>query len=1050
MKWMYFVWVVSLAGLVTPVMAQSTDETTRMRSRVHTWDPASDTEDAEVILDAPERVRTHAFEYKIADRLLDLRDRLRQSRADGEGSSGTSLSRPSLRVSNNGRIQVYVHVTETGAGIRAALANRGLVEDRASASLGIIQGWVSEAALDRIARLEAVSRITEPSYGRPRCSGSACTEGDAIHKANIVRSLGFDGTGVKVGCISDGVDSLNLAVLAGELPAGIQVHPTMAGSGDEGIAVMEIVHDLAPGADLAFAGVATTVEMVDAITWLATTAGVDVIIDDIGFYGEPYFADGGVAQAVRDAVQNEGVVYVTAAGNDCGFHYQGDYVDRDGFGSSTLHDFKLGVDEDTVLNVDVFPGETLDVFLQWDDPFGASGNDYDLIVIDAETSVTILGVGGRVRQTGTEDPVERIIWENTTAEIKNIGILVNNFEGDAADRTLEIFSNLPFGDDDANCDDSIFGHAAVTEAIACTAIDSGLVGHGFTQGDSSQGPSTLRFPSTVVRDTPFLAAVDNVEVSGTGSFPTLFGGTSAAAPHVAAISALLLDIVDHSYTPVQVMTALADATADIDDAGYDFSSGFGRVDALLTYFDLFPPECCPTTISSYPYVEDFESESTCMPECGEFCTLTGDWFNEYPDIDGDKEDWIVFAGPTPSSDTGPPADHTTGAPSGKYLYTEVSSALCAETASLLLSPCFDLTPLANPELRFWYHMDGASMGVLTVEVSENDCDTWTPVFTISGDQGDQWLQGVVDLAPFGNDIRIRFVGQRGLTFSSDLAIDDISIGEACTPPSPPTQATFTLGNFCPDPAGVELQATGGANGDVHWYETGCGIDAVGTGDTIRVPAADSPITYYARRENACGASSCVSVLVPADTTAPTLASAVSRVTHGAMGSLDLSFVPGVFTSEPRTGGPESIILTFSEALMAADGSVDANDEIVIERDGAPDAALIQNVSHTCDTIEITLNSVPDKSCLRFVLSGLQDAASNAVTPAGNLELAILEGDADNSGGVTVIDLSTIKSKLGQTLDATTLRADIGHSGGITVIDLSECKAQLGNSVPCQP
>ena len=106
------------------------------------------------------------------------------------------------------------------------------------------------------------------------------------------------------------------------------------GSGDEGTALLEIVHDVAPGAQLLFAGPADSLEMVDAVECL-TAAGANVIVDDLGFFGEPYFEDGPVATAVRAAVQ-AGVSYHSSAGNEAAEHLEQDFVATP---NSTLHDF---------------------------------------------------------------------------------------------------------------------------------------------------------------------------------------------------------------------------------------------------------------------------------------------------------------------------------------------------------------------------------------------------------------------------------------------------------------------------------------------------------------------------------------------------------------------------------------------------------------------------------------------------------------------------------------------------------------------------------------
>src|SRR4029453_18179074 len=143
------------------------------------------------------------------------------------------------------------------------------------------------------------------------------------------------------------------------------------GSGDEGTAMLEIVHDFAPGAVLLFSsGIDSRLAMVDSIECL-TGAGADVIVDDLGFSTEPFFEDGPVAQTAGAAVA-AGVTYHSAAGNDQGRYLAEDYR----VGPDDFHDFDPGAGQ-AILNLAVIPpGGRLRCFLQWADPFGGSSNDY--------------------------------------------------------------------------------------------------------------------------------------------------------------------------------------------------------------------------------------------------------------------------------------------------------------------------------------------------------------------------------------------------------------------------------------------------------------------------------------------------------------------------------------------------------------------------------------------------------------------------------------------------------------------------------------------------
>jgi PKD repeat protein len=185
------------------------------------------------------------------------------------------------------------------------------------------------------------------------------------------------------------------------------------------------------------------------------------------------------------------------------------------------------------------------------------------------------------------------------------------------------------------------------------------------------------------------------------------------------------------------------------------------------------------SVSSYPYVQNFDGYSLSVPDFA--CTADGTvplaecWIN----ASGDDIDWDVLTGATGSSDTGPTTDHTGG---GNYLYTESSS--CFNNTGYIISPVFDLTVITAPELRFWYHMYGATMGTLSVQVSTNGGTSWSGnIWSLSGDQGNAWQEAVISLSSYTNetDLIIRFTGLTGTSYTSDMAIDDFSISEGFLP-----------------------------------------------------------------------------------------------------------------------------------------------------------------------------------------------------------------------------------------------------------------------------
>ncbi|MFK7784823.1 MAG: T9SS type A sorting domain-containing protein, partial [Crocinitomicaceae bacterium] len=111
-----------------------------------------------------------------------------------------------------------------------------------------------------------------------------------------------------------------------------------------------------------------------------------------------------------------------------------------------------------------------------------------------------------------------------------------------------------------------------------------------------------------------------------------------------------------------------------------------------------------------------------------------------------------------------------------YAYTESSSPNNPNKSAHLLSPCFDLSGQTGVVFNFWYHMYGATMGTLAVEVSTNNGATWNTVFDRNGDQGQAWLPASVNLSSYaGQTIQLRIVGKTENGFTSDMAVDDISV-----------------------------------------------------------------------------------------------------------------------------------------------------------------------------------------------------------------------------------------------------------------------------------
>ncbi|MFC2111404.1 hypothetical protein ACFLQ5_03020, partial [Bacteroidota bacterium] len=187
-----------------------------------------------------------------------------------------------------------------------------------------------------------------------------------------------------------------------------------------------------------------------------------------------------------------------------------------------------------------------------------------------------------------------------------------------------------------------------------------------------------------------------------------------------------------------------------------------------------PPANCTTPITSFPYLQYFDSipAYTSNPYCATVHTLpvSSGWTNETADL----TDWCPRTGATPNNPyTGPSSDHTSG--QGNYMYVEASS--CYNKTALLTSACVDITALNAPTLEFYYHMFdnyGQYMGELHVDVWYGN--HWVnSIWSKQGNQGNQWLKAVVSLIPYKSVTKVRFRAITGSSVYSDIAIDDVKI-----------------------------------------------------------------------------------------------------------------------------------------------------------------------------------------------------------------------------------------------------------------------------------
>ena len=540
-----------------------------------------------------------------------------------------------------------------------------------------IRAWLPLDAVEVLATLDEVQRISvadraitnrevlRPKYvsenAAPRVTDKVDTsEGDAAHDATGARAtFGVDGTGIGIGVLSDGIGTLAERQASGDLPDSVVILAGHAGEdGDrEGTAMLEIVHDLAPGAHLYFAtalgGAAQFAANIEALC----EAGADIIVDDILYVSEAAFQDDVVARGVNAAVE-AGCFYFSSAGNGGNLNdgtagvWEGDFADAGGdlhindVSVGDLHAFAEGGSTNPITDAADY------YLLKWADPLGASANDYDLYLLD-ESLIGLVGASTDI-QDGEHDPLEGFLGSGLSGSDEDVGrhLVVVRHAGEG--RYLRL--NALRGQLEHATAGQTVGHSAGENAIGVAAVDARSAGgdDGVFDGTesvetfSSDGPRRIFFqpdgtPITPedfsstggeVLDKPDIAAADGVSTSTPG-FET-FHGTSAAAPHAAAIAALMVEAAGgrNRIDLASLREALAEAALDIEAQGVDRDSGAGiplapaAVSAVASDQENRAPTGTPQDQTLNVYADDLELDLSRL----------------FDDPDGDALTYTVLAG----------------------------------------------------------------------------------------------------------------------------------------------------------------------------------------------------------------------------------------------------------------------------------------------------------------------------------------------------------------------------------------------------------------------
>ena len=454
--------------------------------------------------------------------------------------------------------QTYaVTATSADAIDTAQLAEYGEVGTQADARIELRMSPSDVSTVQNISWVTNVRPVlrSEPAHTDTDIPGSSDGESLGVQQAH---QSGITGEDVEVGIIDTGFDPQNPAIASNVV--NTRSFRSFEASPAHGTSVAEIVTRTAPDTQLSLVSTSTGTDTQAAINYLRRE-DVDIIIHSAGF---PAFEDDGnhILTDEINAATGSGILFVNSAGNYAQTHWEGQFRDADG---DDFHEWTTSGDELNALpdsNSD-FSGGKVSVFVRWEDDGELS--NYKPYLYNPVTEEYI-AEGGTF--AGTPNRYARL-----SAEVnpQPLSLVIVHTEGPANDE-IEVIVDGP---------QEIQRNIPASSLLVPADVPAALSVGAYQVGPRRLAPYSSRGPTDDGRTGIDVTGYTNIRVEnelyGTEEF--VFPGTSAAAPYVGGVAALVEDDQPGDQSPAELTSTLKSSSDDILDPGTDTASGSGVVNA---------------------------------------------------------------------------------------------------------------------------------------------------------------------------------------------------------------------------------------------------------------------------------------------------------------------------------------------------------------------------------------------------------------------------------------------------------------------------------------